>query len=63
MCFCFFYILALRDKSAFLRWSPYEAVASAISVYKSLTSEDRALFDDLYYNDLLAKYNALYPID
>lgn len=37
------------------------AMENAINAYASLSTEDKALLDDLYYNDLLAKYNALFP--
>ena len=39
------------------------AMENAIEIYANLSAEDKAIIDDLYYNDLLAKYNALYPID
>ncbi len=39
------------------------AMENAIEIYANLSAEDKAIIDDLYYNDLLAKYNALYPAD
>jgi len=40
-----------------------QAMENAIKAYASLTAEDKALLDDLYYNGLLAKYNTLFPAE
>lgn len=40
-----------------------EKMEAAIEIYKTISAEDKAVIDELYYNDLLAKYNALYPAE
>ncbi len=37
------------------------AMENAITAYASLTEADKAVLDTLYYEQLLAKYNALFP--
>lgn len=37
------------------------AMENAIAAYASLTAEDKEVLDTLYYEQLLAKYNALFP--
>lgn len=39
------------------------AMENAMAAYEALTAEDKALLGDLYYGDLLEKYNTLFPAD
>ena len=34
---------------------------SAMEIYATLSENDKAVINDLYYNDLLKIYNELYP--